>query len=252
MLGYMGSIIRVNLNDGSIGKEPLDKELIGKFVGGRGLNSKILYDEVKPGTDPLGPDNKVIMGAGPCNGTIVPGSCRFTVTSKSPMTGLLGDSNAGGFFGAEIKYAGYDLIIIEGKSDAPVYLWIDDDKIELRPARHLWGKTPRDTIRAIQKENLDPGIHAVSIGPGGENLVRFANLITELGRALGRTGQGAVFGSKRLKAVAIRGTKGVKVANLDTLEEAVREIHDAWTESAGTGDGLNTTLDLRARYGSAC
>ena len=138
-----------------------------------------------------------MISAGPCNGTLVPGSSRFTVSSKPPLTGFLGDSNAGGFFGAGLKYAGYDGIIIEGKAESPVYLWIDDDKVELRPARHLMGKTPRETTRAIQREHFDHEIYVISIGPAGEHLVRFGNLITDLGRALGRTGQGAVFGSKK-------------------------------------------------------
>jgi aldehyde:ferredoxin oxidoreductase len=173
MEGYMGTLLRLNLTNGAIRKEPLQEEILRQFMGGRGLNSKLLYDEVQPGTDPLGPENKIIMSPGPCNGTLVPGSSRFTVTAKSPMTGLLGDSNAGGFFGAELKYAGYDGILIEGIADRLVYLWIDDDRVEIRPAEHLRGKTNRETVKTIQKENFDPDLCVVSIGPAGENRVRF-------------------------------------------------------------------------------
>jgi aldehyde:ferredoxin oxidoreductase len=141
------------LSSRTVRKEPLDPELIRGFVGGRGVNSKILFNELQPGVDPLGPENKIVIGTGPCNGTLAPGSSRFTVSSKSPLTGFLGDSNAGGFFGASLKYAGYDGIIIEGKADSPVYLWIDDDKVELKSAKHLMGKTPRETTRTIQRSN---------------------------------------------------------------------------------------------------
>ena len=251
MKGYVEKVLRVDLTHRTIKKESLDEKLIRHFVGGRGLNSKILYDEVKPGIDPLGSDNKIIISAGPCNGTIVPGSCRFTVTSKSPMTGILGDSNAGGFFGVELKYAGYDAIIIEGKSDKPVYLWVDDDTVELRSADHLWGKFPKDAMRIIQKENCDPDIFVISIGPAGENLVRFGNLITDLGRGLGRTGQGAVFGSKNLKAVAVRGSGGVRVARQKELHAAVKEIYQSWSSSDDKSDGYTHTMGMRAKYGPA-
>lgn len=251
MKGYTGMLLRVNLTDGTMRKEALKDELLRDFIGGRGLNSKILYDEILPGTDPLGPGNKIIIGAGPCNGTPVPGSCRLTVSSKSPMTGLLGDSNAGGFFGAELKYAGYDAVIIEGRSDRPVYLFIDDDRVALMPAEHLWGLTTRETMRAIRRENLDPDIYTISLGPAGERLVRFGNLISDLGRGLGRTGQGAVFGSKKLKAVAVRGTKGVEAADPAALTEAVREIYASWTPGPDKDAGLNALIEVRARYGPA-
>jgi len=244
MDGYMGKVLRVNLSNGRIVKEPFKKELARYYVGGRGLNSRVLYDEVKPGIDPIGPDNKIIVGVGPAAGTLVPGSQRFTVTSKSPLTGFLGDSNSGGSFGVEVKYAGYDMIIIEGQAQRPVYLWIDDDRVELKPAEHLWGKMIRDTVRAIEREIGDPDIRVISIGPGGENLVRFACLLSDLGRGTGRTGQGAVFGSKKLKAIAVRGSKGVKVADVRGLHQAVRENYLAWDKNPAFKEG-------RARYGPA-
>ena len=244
MNGYMGVVLRVNLNNGKISKEPLGKNLIDNYAGGRGFNSRVLYEEVKPRIDPLGPDNKIIVGVGPCNGTPVPGSQRFTVTSKSPLTGLHGDSNSGGSFGAELKYAGYDMVIIEGQAQSPVYLWIDGDRVELRKAQHLWGKTTHETVRAIEHEIVDPDIRVLSIGPGGENLVKFACLMSDLGRGTGRTGQGAVFGSKRLKAIAVRGDKGVKVADVKKLHETVKENQEAWNKNP-------TFKNARSDYGPA-
>jgi aldehyde:ferredoxin oxidoreductase len=226
--GYTGRILRINLNDRRIVKEELDISLINKFIGGRGLNGKFLYDEVKPGTDPLGPNNKVILGIGPCAGTLTPGSQRFTVTSKSPLTGFFGDSNSGGDLGAELKYAGYDMIILEGQSDVPVYLFINDEKVELRQASHLWGKTTSEARRSIEKEINDPEACLAVIGPAGENLVRFACIISELGRAAGRTGIGAVLGSKKVKAIAVRGSGGVKVANYKMLRELCKKNDEAW------------------------
>ena len=251
MEGYTGTLLRVNLTDRRIGKEPLHKALAQEFVGGRGLNAKILYDELTPGIDPLGPENKIVIGTGPCAGTLVPGSSRFTISSKSPLTGFLGDSNAGGFFGAGLKYTGYDAVIIEGRSDRPVYLFIDDDRMELKDAQQHWGRSALATTRAIQQENCDPGIYVIAIGLAGENLVRFSNVITDLGRAAGRTGQGAVFGSKNLKAVAVRGRKGVRVADPAALMEAVGEITKAWTAPSSEGGRLNRAAELRARYGPA-
>jgi aldehyde:ferredoxin oxidoreductase len=178
--------------------------LANQYIGGRGLNIKYLYDEIKPGIDPLGPENKIIIGTGPCNGTLVPGSQRFTLTTKSPLNNFVGDSNSGGNFGAEMKYAGYDMIIIEGYSKEPVFLWINDDEVELRNAADLWGKTNSETRRAIEKDINEPDVSVISIGQAGENLVRFA-CVMDCGRASGRGGTGAVFGSKKLKAVAIKG-----------------------------------------------
>jgi len=211
MYGWAGTILRVDLSSGKIEKEPLSEELRHNYLGGRGINSRILYDEVKPGIDPLGPENRLIFGAGLLTGTLT-ASGRFTVTAKSPITNILGDGNAGGHFAPELKYAGYDHIVFTGKADKPVYLWIDDDRVELRDAGHLWGKTTDVTDRMIKEEIGDPNIHIAYIGPGGENLVRFACVMANLHCAAGRTGMGAVMGSKNLKAVAVRGTKGIKVA----------------------------------------
>jgi aldehyde:ferredoxin oxidoreductase len=242
MYGWMGWILRVDLSSGKVQKEPLDEGLARRYVGGRGLNARMLYDEVRPETDPLGPDNKLIIGTGPCNGTVVQGSQRFTVTHKSPLTGIYGDGNSGGSFGATIKYAGYDMVIIEGQAEKPVYLWIDDDHVEIRSAKHLWGKTTREAVHGIAEELQDPNISTITIGPAGENLVRFANAVADVGRALGRTGVGAVFGSKKLKAVCARGSKGVRVANSQALQDAVRQAYKAW-------DNNRKMYELIADYG---
>jgi aldehyde:ferredoxin oxidoreductase len=243
MYGWMGKILRVDLAREEITKEALPEEMVHKFVGGRGLNVKFLYDELKPGVDPLGPRNKIIIGAGPCNGTIVPGSTRFTVTFKSPLTGFIGDSNSGGTFGVTLKYAGYDMLIIEGKAKRPSYLWIDGDVVELRNGEALIGKTTGETRRELESELADPDISVVSIGPAGENLVKISCLIGDMGRAAGRSGGGAVFGSKNLKAIAIRGKKGVKVANVRLLEEVWQEMFRAWHDNP-------SIYENRARFGT--
>lgn len=242
MDGYMGKVLKVNLSSGRITKEPLDMEFTRKYIGGRGFNSRILYDSIKPSIDPLGPDNIVIISSGPCCGTEVPGGSRFTVTTKSPLSGILGDANSGASFGAQLKYAGYDTLIIEGQAKNPVYLWIDDDDIELRPAGHLWGRTTRETNREIIREVGDPDIGVITIGIGGENRVRFACIIADLGRGIGRSGIGAVFGSKKLKAVAASGSKGVKVAYPQDLAQAAKEYREAWERRL-------SVLEERAKYG---
>ena len=230
MFGWAGRILRVDLSGGKVSIDPLPPDLAFKFSGGRGLNTRFLYEELRPGIDPLGPENKIIVGTGPCNGTLLPGSTRFTMSTKSPLTGFLGDSNCGGSLGVALKYAGYDMVIIEGAADSPVYLLIDDDRAELKSAEHLWGKTTGEARRTIESEVGDPDISIACIGPAGENLVRMACLIADLGRGVGRTGVGAVFGSKNLKALAVRGSKGVKVADNDRLVEAWKEMYQAWHE----------------------
>jgi aldehyde:ferredoxin oxidoreductase len=247
MNGWTGTILRVNLSNGKITKEPLQEETAHKFVGGRGLNINILYNETKPGIDPLGAENKLILGAGPCNGTLVPANSRLTISARSPATGLLGCSNSGGVFGAEIKYAGYDAIIVEGKSEKPVYLWIEDDNVEVRDARQLWGKTATGARKILQREVGHPDIGVVGIGPAGENLVSFASITSDWGRTHGKTGMGAVMGSKKLKAIAVRGTKGVKVANSDRLEEASKELLRDWRDNKVVIGHPEITMEKVAR-----
>jgi len=223
MYGWMGIILRVDLTSGKIEKEPLSEYLGVNYVGGRGINTRILYDMIKPGIDPLGPENVLIFGTGPLTGTAI-ASGRFNVSAKSPLTNILADSNAGGHFSPELKYAGYDHIVFTGKADKPVYLWIDNDDVELRDARHLWGKTIDETDRMLKEEIGDPRIQMAYIGPAGENLVRVASVLSGLYWACGRTGTGAVMGSKNLKAIAVRGTKGIKIAQPELFRTLTRNL----------------------------
>jgi len=221
--GWAGTILRVDLNHKRVRKQALSKELAENFVGGRGFNSKMLYDEVKPGTDPLGPENRLIFGTGPCTGTIVPCSGRWTVTAKSPTTDAFGDANAGGHWGAELKWAGYDTIVFEGRAKEPLYLWIDDERVELRDAKHLWGLDVWEATDALKQETGDPNVAVATIGPAGERLSYPACVVSDYTRGAGKCGMGAVMGSKRLKAIAIRGTRGVRIAQPDELVKAVED-----------------------------
>lgn len=220
--GYAGKILRVDLSSGKVEKEPLDEAMARKWLGGRGFNSRVQYYELRAGIDPLGPENKLMFGVGPLNGTNQPVGDRFNVSAKSPHTGILGDSNSGGQFGTALKYAGYDQLIISGQSEEPVYIFIDDERVEVRGARHLWGKDVWETQEAIQHEIGDSSVHVAAIGPAGENGVTFASVIANLARAAARTGMGAVMGAKKLKAVAVRGTGWVEVKDPDRFRELTR------------------------------
>ena len=216
MNGWMGTILRVDLTSGKIEKDPLDPELARKYVGGRGLAVKILLDELKMECDPLGPENMLIFINGPLTVTGALCTGRYMVVTKSPLTGTVCSSNSGGYFPAAFKTAGYDAIIFSGKAEKPVYLWIDDDHVELRDASTAWGSDTRATCDTIRKETHKEA-RVACIGPAGENLVRYAAVINDASRAAARSGVGAVMGSKNLKAVAARGTKGVKVADPEEL-----------------------------------
>jgi aldehyde:ferredoxin oxidoreductase len=212
MYGWMGKFLRVNLTKSKITVENLDPKIAKDFIGARGMGVKYLYDEIDPKVDALSPDNKLLMVTGPLTGTGAPAANRYMVVTKSPLTGAIAESSAAGNFATSLKYAGYDMIIFEGKSKKPTYLWIDDDKVELRDAKHLWGRTAYETETRVINETA-PDAKVACIGPAGENLVRFACVVNDIGRTAGRSGVGAVMGSKNLKAVAVRGTKGVKVAD---------------------------------------
>lgn len=215
MYGWAGKILYVDLSEGTIEQRPLDRKLAQEYLGGRGINSRILYDEFDPAIqDPYDPRNVVCIGAGPLSGTLAPSSGRVTISvGRSPLSGAFGDGNAGGFLGPEIKYAGFDAIVIKGRAPKPVYLSIRDDQVELRDAGHLWGKDIWETDRTIREEMGDPQTQVFSIGPGGENRSAIAITICNLTRAPGGCGNGAVVGSKNLKAIAVRGTRGVKIAD---------------------------------------
>ncbi len=217
--GYSGKILRINLSNQSVNTEDLPEKLARSFIGGAGFGIKLLYDEVKKGADPLGPENKLIFAPGPLSGTSVPCASRMAITSKSPLTGAVGMSLTGGYFPVELKFAGYDVMIIEGKSEKPVYLSIKDGNVKFRSAEKVWGMKTTDTQQIIKNELNDQNTRIACIGPAGENLSKLACIINEL-RAAGRKGLGAVMGSKNLKAIAIRGTGSVNIASKEKLKTA--------------------------------
>ena len=214
MYGYNGKRLRVDLSSGNISVETIPAQHLKKWLGGRGLNSELLYREVGPEVEPLAPENRLIFGVGPLTGTFAPCSGRTTVTAKSPAQDPpgFGDSNMGGHWGAELKYCGYDQLVIQGKSPEPVYLYINNDQVEIRSAAQLWGKNVPQTDAMLKDELNNHELHAAIIGPAGENLVRYACILNDVYRAAGRCGMGAVMGSKNLKAVVVRGTKPVEIA----------------------------------------
>jgi len=208
-----GKILHVDLTHRRVWSERVPEAWIRQFIGSRGVNAKILWDSLKPGVDPLSPENLLIFGTGTLSGTFAPTSGRTTVTCKSPTSHLYLKTNVGGHWGTELKFAGYDYLVIHGAADTPVYLWIDNDKVEIRDARHLWGKDVRQATELIQQEAEDPSVQVALIGQGGENLVYFAAVMVSVYNAAARGGAGAVMGSKKLKAVAVRGHGSVKVAD---------------------------------------
>jgi aldehyde:ferredoxin oxidoreductase len=220
MYGWTGTMLRIDLTKGTAKREPTNMKLAKEYIGARGLGGRILADEVDHNVDALSPENKLIFAPGPFSGTFAPSAGRFNVITKSPLNGTIAASNSGGTFGAELKYAGYDAIIIEGKSPKPVYLWIRDDKVELRDATGLWGMNAHDTTDAI-RDVTDDDAKVSCIGQAGENLALMACIMNEMHRAAGRTGVGAVMGSKNLKALAVVGTGPVKVADPEAFKAAV-------------------------------
>ena len=238
-MSWAGKILRVNLTAGSVKSEPLNMDWARTYIGSRGLATKYIVEEVDPKVDPLSAANKLIWATGPLTGTMASTGGRYTVVTKGPLTGAIACSNSGGYWGAELKMAGWDMIIFEGKSAKPVYLVINDDTAELRDAAHLWGKTVWQTEETIKKQLQDPQVRVSSIGGAGENLVLYAAVVNDLHRAAGRSGVGAVMGSKNLKAIAVRGTKGV--GNIHDPKEFMRvtkEKKKILAENAVTGQGL--------------
>ena len=221
---YGGKILRVDLTSGQTQQEKSDPDYMLKTIGGRGLNSARLYDELKRDCDPLSPENMLLIGVGPLTGTLLSASAFMTISGKSPLTGILGDSAAGGHFGAEIKQAGYDQIVITGRSEKPCYLFIADDYIEIRDASHLWGKDIWQATAAIRKDINDNAVQVAAIGPAGENLVKYATVACNNSRMCGRTGMGCLFGSKQLKAVAVRGRGRITMADPLAYLDLCREL----------------------------
>jgi len=212
MHGWVGTVLRVNLTTGKVSREPLNVALAKDYLGARGLGSKYLFDEIDPTIDPLSPENKLIFAPGPLTGSYAPSGGRYNVVTKGPLNGTIAASNSGGTWGPALKFAGYDLLIIEGKAPKPVYLWIKDDIVQIRDAAHLWGKLVPETTDALREET-DDGAKIACIGPAGENQVLFAAIMNDMHRAAGRSGVGAVMGSKNLKAVAVVGSGSVSCAD---------------------------------------
>ncbi len=238
---YAGKILRVNLSNGRVSTEPTSK-YAKEWIGGPGIAVKILYDELRPWVTPYDPENRLIFGVGPLIGTTAPGANKINVSTLGPMTGGWASSCSDSYLGGELKCAGYDSVVIEGKAHSPVYLWIHDGRVEFRDASPLWGKTTWETLDMIREELGDPALHVVSIGPAGENLVRGACVIQDKGRAHGRGGSGAVMGSKNLKAIVAKGTGGVRVA-------APKRFMEAVTKCRGMFEGLRSTEAFH-KYGT--
>jgi aldehyde:ferredoxin oxidoreductase len=237
MYGWTGNTLRVNLSSGSIARETTKPENAKLYIGGRGLGSRLLFDEVDPNVDPLGPENKLIFATGPFTGTYAPSAGRYMVITKGPLTGAIACSNSGGSFGPELKYSGYDMIVIEGKAPNPVYLWINDDRVEIRDAGQIWGKNTHDTTDLIRAET-DEEAKIACIGPAGEKLVLFACIMNDMQRAAGRSGAGAVMGSKNLKAVAVTGSGMVKAADPAGFRSAVLKARQKILSHPVGGQGL--------------
>ncbi len=223
--GYAGKWLNVDLSSGRIESHELDPGLAETYLGGNGFGVKTLWEKVGPEMDPLSPENLLIFATGPLCGTAIPTAGRFEVVAKSPLTGIYGDSNAGGFFGPELKFAGWDFIIFSSRADYPAYLHIQDDFVELRDASQLWGLTTHQTEDAIRQAEGDKGIKTATIGPAGENLVRFAGIQVTSQRSAARCGLGAVMGSKNLKAIAVRGFRKVPIAHPDKFRRLAREFN---------------------------
>ncbi len=238
-MSWAGKILRVNLTAGTVKSEPLNMQWARDYIGSRGLGTKYLVEEVDATVDPLSADNKIIWATGPLTGTMASTGGRYTVITKGPLTGAIACSNSGGYWGAEFKMAGWDMVIFEGKSAKPVYLYVNDDTAELRDAANLWGKSVWETEESLKKGLQDPLVRVSSIGKAGENQVLFAAVVNDLHRAAGRSGVGAVMGSKNLKAIAVRGTKGVgNIKNPKAFFTAVAEKKKILAENGVTGQGL--------------
>ncbi len=243
MNGYNTQIARINLSSGSVSTENPSEEFYRNYLGGRGFIISTLLKEVPRGIDPFGPENKLVFALGPITGHPFVGSGRHSVGCKSPLSGGYGESEAGGFWGMELKRAGYDALIFEGAAEKPVYLWINNGKIEIRAAADLWGLEVAETQNQIRAELGDKNIRTAVIGPAGENLVRFACILHDTTHAAGRTGIGAVMGSKKLKAIAVRGTRPPQIAARDPLKEINRAMLKNYKERTkhwmvGTGRAL--------------
>lgn len=241
--GYMGKIARINLTDSKITIEEFDESFYKSYIGGRNTAAYFMLKEISPDADPLGPENKIIITTSIFTGTMIPGSARHTIAAKSPLTGGFGESEGGGYWGPELKFAGYDGLIIEGKAKNPSYIFIKDDDIHIKSAAHLWGKDTLEVENIIRDEEGDKKIRVLQTGIAGENLVRFAAVVNNLKHWCGRCGLGAVMGSKNLRAIAVIGTKDVRIKNKDKVLEFAK-----WFSSNIKN---NVGLEYKGRYGTA-
>lgn len=239
-MGWQKKLLRVNLTAGTCEAEPLNMEWAADYLGQRGLATKYLVEEIDPKVDPLSPDNKLIFATGPLTGTSASTSGRYSVITKGALTGAIACSNSGGYFGAELKFAGWDMVILEGRSEQPVYLHINDHKAELLPADDLWGKSVWETDELLHKKHQDPLLRVSAIGQSAEQGVLYACVVNDLHRAAGRSGVGTVMASKNLKAIAVRGSMGVRVKDPVRFMRTVTEKKQILAENAVTGQGLPT------------
>jgi len=251
MDAWTGKVLRVDLSKGEWEDEDLDVDLAEEYLGGRGLATKILFDEVDANVDPLSPENKLIFATGPLSGTGAPTGGRYMVVSKSPLTGAIACCNVGGDFGSELKYAGYDMVIFEGKSPKPVYLMIQNGDVEIKPAEHLWGKKTHETDDMVKAEMGDKwkalDTHVACVGPAGENLARIACIMSDKHRAAGRSGLGAVMGSKNLKAIAVWGSGAVTVTDGESFKEATFAILEM-LKSERIIEGMTTYGSMNSQF----
>ena len=239
MYGYVGKLLRVDLSSGQVREEKLDLHLAKKYLGGRGLGTKIYMDETGPHADPFSPENQLILMTGPLTGTFAPSAGRLMWITKAPLTGTIGCANSGGYFGSELKYAGFDGVIFTGAAKKPVYLYIEDGTFQLRSAEHLWGKTVFETTDLLKADtNLDAKV--CCIGPAGENRLLYAAIMNDKHRAAGRGGLGAVMGSKNLKAIVAKGSGGIKVADNEGFMDACANARKILADNPVTGEGLGT------------
>jgi aldehyde:ferredoxin oxidoreductase len=254
LLGYAGRILRVDLTTGKTQIEKLDEETAKKYVGGIGLGMKLYLNNSKAGVNPLEPENPLVLSVGPVSGTMFPtGGNGHAFISKSPATNGVGEAVSHGTFGAEIKRAGYDAVILAGKAEKPVYLWIDDDGVQLMDASKVWGKSPAETEEAIKAEIGDYYVRVASIGLAGEKLSKISSIINEKTRAAGRTGLGAVMGSKNLKAIAVRGTRDIVVAKPEEFMDMVKEFHERMKgPSTQKYRTLGTVENIQIQNASQC
>ncbi len=253
-MAWQQRVLRVNLSTGTCATEPLNREWAEACLGQRGLGTKYLFEESDPTADPLAPENKLIFATGPLTGTMASTGGRYAVITKGALTGAVACSNSGGQFGAELKFAGYDLLIIEGRARQPVYLYIEDGQARLADAAHLWGATVWETETAIKQDHGDPLLRVASIGPSAEYGCRFACIVNDMHRAAGRSGVGAVMGAKQLKAVAVRGARGVVVDDPQAFMAAVAAVRRVMEEDSErkslTREGTLSMIDTTNTYGT--